>query len=64
MAKYSFEQKLEAVLGVLERNLSKRESGRQIGAYESDVRKWVRMYQEHGIERLVMRKITPNTKHF
>jgi len=59
MAKFSNEQKLEAVLGVLEEGLSHQKAGRWVGATSKAlVRNWVRMYKEHGIEGLSMQNFT------
>jgi len=56
MAKYSDEQKLEVVMKVVEGKLSVAAAGSIIGACKGDVQKWVRLYQEHGIEGLLMKK--------
>ena len=56
MAKYSYEQKLEVVIQVVEKGLSHKAAGRIIGACKGDVQKWVKLYQEHGAEGLQMKK--------
>jgi transposase-like protein len=60
MAKYSHEQKLEAVLGVVERGLSAVSAGKIIGAHKGDVQTWVKLYQMHGVEGLLMKKSREN----
>jgi transposase len=56
MSKYSIEQKLEVVKAVQEKGLSMSEGGSMIGASHSDVWKWVKMYEAHGVEGLLMKK--------
>ena len=56
MSKYSNEQKLEVVLGVLEKGLSHQLSASLIGACKVDAQKWVKLYQEHGVEGLMIKK--------
>ena len=56
MAKYSYEQKLEVVLSVLEKRVSAKVAGSIIGACKGDAQKWVKLYQEHGAEGLLMKK--------
>jgi len=58
MAKYRVEQKLEVVLKVVEQGYSQEAAGRIIGEDKGDVRKWVRLYQEHGVEGLLMKRFT------
>jgi len=58
MSKYSCDQKLEVVIGVLERGLSHKAAGSLIGACKGDAQKWVRLYQEHGAEGLLMKRGT------
>jgi transposase len=58
MSKYSYDQKLEAVKGVIEKGLSFQAAGNILGADKGNVRKWVRLYLEHGTEGLVMKKGT------
>lgn len=58
MAKYSNEQKLEVVLGVLEKGLSHKAAGSIIGACKGDAQKWTRLYLEHGSEGLLMKRGT------
>lgn len=53
MSKYTFEEKLEAVLRVVNEGMSLRESARILGTSHSDVRKWVHLYEEHGADVLL-----------
>ena len=55
MAKYSLEEKLEAVLRVIEDGMSKQQSAKILGAHKSRVHQWVQLYIEHGQEGLVMK---------
>ena len=56
MSKYSYEQKLEVVLKVIEEGYGQKLAGSLIGACRGDVQKWVKLYQEHGAEGLRMKK--------
>ena len=58
MSKYSYEEKIKVVLGVVEKHLSHQEAGNLIGACKSDAQKWVKLYLKHGVEGLVMKKGT------
>jgi len=49
MAKYSYEQKFEVVLAVVEKSYSAKEAGDIIGACKGEAQKWVKLYQEHGV---------------
>jgi transposase len=55
MAKYSYEQRLEVVMGVIRENVSFKEATHIIGACKGDAQKWVRLYEIHGIEGLLMK---------
>lgn len=55
MSKYSYEQKLEAVLNVLEKHFSLRESAKCLGISREQVRNWVNRYERFGPEGLVMK---------
>ena len=52
MSKYTFEEKLEAVLRVVNADLSIHESAHILGCDHTDVLKWTKLYQEHGAEAL------------
>ena len=56
MAKYSYDQKLQVVLEVVEGRLSAKAAGSFIGACKGDVQKWVKLYQEYGGEGLSIKK--------
>lgn len=52
MAKYSYEQRLQAVLDVTEKHMSCRAVGELLGCGETHVRRWVKRYEQFGIEGL------------
>ena len=56
MSKYSYEEKLEVVLGVVEKGLSHQASANIIGACKADAQKWVKLYKGHGVEGLKFKK--------
>ncbi len=56
MAKYSSEEKLEAVLRVLRDGMSLQQSGKIIGAHKSCVQNWVHLYEELGPEGLIIKQ--------
>jgi transposase-like protein len=56
MSKYSYEQKLEVVIQVVEKGLSHKTAGSTVGACKGDVQKWVKLYLEHGVEGLAIKK--------
>ena len=56
MGKYSHEQKLEVVLGVIEKGMSHKTSAATIGACKGDAQKWVSLYEQHGPEGLLMKR--------
>jgi transposase len=58
MGKYSDEEKLEVVLKVIEEGYGYKTAGKLIGACGGDVQKWVKLYEAHGAEGLVMKKGT------
>ena len=58
MSKYSYEEKLKVVLGVVEKGMSFETAGKTIGACKKDATKWVKMYEEHGTAGLTMKKGT------
>jgi len=58
MAKYSHEQKLEVVLGVIDKNLSLKDAGNIIGACIGDVQTWLAAYREFGVEGLLIKNGT------
>ena len=55
MAKYSYEQKLQAVLDVEENHLSFKEAGKKICVDKGSVQKWVKLYREFGTEGLLIK---------
>lgn len=62
MPKYSYEQRLEAVLNVVEKHMSINAAGKLLGCGESPVRRWVRLYERFGIEGLVIKNGTYSGK--
>ena len=52
-AKYSHEEKLIVIKGVIEQQMTYRASAAQIGACKSDAQKWVGLYKAHGPEGLI-----------
>ena len=52
MSKYSFEEKLEAVLRVTNEEMSTSHSARIMGVHVSQLQRWVHLYNEHGINGL------------
>jgi len=55
MAKYSYEQRFEVVMGVIKQGMSFKEAANIIGACKGDAQKWVRLYEIHGIKGLLMK---------
>lgn len=55
MSKYSHEEKLEAVLRVVEDGMPIRDSARIIGTACEHVRRWVKRYEQFGPEGLLMK---------
>ncbi len=55
MAKYSFDEKLEAVLRVVNDGMSQQQSAKILGTHKSCVQKWMRLYQEHGSDGLTIK---------
>lgn len=53
MSKYSYEEKLEAVLRVINEGMSKTASGKILGVSEPTIHKWCLLYEHHGIEGLI-----------
>ena len=55
MSKYSYEEKLEAVLRVVEEGMSIKASAKILGTAYEHVRRWVKRYEQFGPEGLVMK---------
>ena len=55
VAKYSYEEKLEAVLRVLEEGMSVRTSANILGTAYEHVRRWVMRYEQFGPEGLIVK---------
>jgi transposase len=55
MRKYTYEQRLKAVLDVAERYMSCRAVAKQLGCGKSIVHRWVQQYEQHGVEGLIQK---------
>ena len=55
MSKYSYEEKLEAVLRVIEDGMSVRESAHILGTNIAPVQRWVARYRQFGPEGLLLK---------
>ena len=62
MSKYSYEEKLEAVLRVIDDGMSAKQSGHILGTSESPVRRWVERYRQFGPEGLLLKHGTYDGK--
>ena len=54
MSKYSYEEKLEAVLRVIEEGMSYEISAKVLGTAQSHVQRWVKRYDNYGPEGLLL----------
>ena len=54
MSKYSYEEKLEAVLRVIEEGMSYETSAKVLGTAQSHVQRWVKRYENYGPEVLLL----------
>ena len=55
MRKFTYEEKLEAVLRVVDDHLTIHQSARILGTHKSSIQKWLYLYKEHGPEGLKMK---------
>lgn len=55
MAKYSYEERMKAVLDVTEKHLSCEAVGKLLGCGETHVRRWVKRYKLFGVEGLILK---------
>ena len=55
MAKYSYEERLEAVLRVVEEGMSAKASAKILGTAYEHVRRWVKRYEQFGPEGLILK---------
>jgi transposase len=55
MAKYTYEQRLKAVLDVTEKHMSCKTVGKLLGCGETHVRRWVKRYEQFGVEGLTLK---------
>ena len=56
MSKYTHEQKLEAVMNVIEKHMSLQESAKLLGTSKELVRGWLKRYETFGTEWLFMKQ--------
>lgn len=54
MSKYSYEEKLEAVLRVIEEGMSYKASTKVLGTAQGWEQRWVKRYENHGPEGLLL----------
>ena len=54
MSKYSYEEKLEAVLRVIEEGMSYNASAKVLGTAQGQVQKWVSRYEKYGADGLLL----------
>lgn len=55
MTKYSYEQRMKAVLDVKEKHMSCKAVGKQLGCGMTPVRRWVKRYERFGVEGLTLK---------
>ena len=55
MAKYSYEERLEAVLRVVEQGMSCQASARILGTGKTHVMRWLKRYERFGVEGLLLK---------
>ncbi len=55
MAKYTYEQRIKAVLDVTEKHMSCRAVGKLMGCDDEHVRRWVKRYELSGVEGLLLK---------
>jgi len=62
MAKYSVEQRIKAVMDVLEKHMSCESVGKLLGCGKSQVQRWLKRYEQFGIEGLMLKHGTHTGK--
>jgi transposase len=55
MSKYSYEQRMKAVLDVTEKRMSCEAVGKLLGCGETPVRRWVKRYEKFGVEGVTLK---------
>jgi transposase len=55
MAKFTYEQRLKAVMDVVEKHMSCRAVAKLIGCHHEVVRNWVKRYEQFGVEGLTLK---------
>lgn len=58
MAKYTYEQRMKAVLDVIERHMSYRAVGKLLGCGDAPIHRWVKRYEKFGVEGLLIKNGT------
>lgn len=58
MKKYTYEQRMKAVMDVTERHMSYREAGKLLGCDHKNVLLWVKMYEQFGVDGLTLKQGT------
>jgi len=56
MSKYKYEQRLETVLNVVKKHMSYKSAANILGTGTEHVRRWVKRYEQFGIEGLLLKK--------
>jgi transposase-like protein len=64
MSKYSYEQRLETVLNVVEKHMSIMEAARLLGSGYEHVRRWVKRYEAFGVEGLLLKNSSYDVNSF
>ena len=54
MGKYSYKEKLEAVLKVIEEGMNYKASAKVLGTAKKQVERWVNRYEKYGPEGLLL----------
>jgi len=55
MAKHSYEQRMEAVLNVVEKHMSIRDSAKLSGIARALIHRWVMRYEQFGVEGVILK---------
>ena len=56
--RFTYEQKLEAILNITDKHYSIKAAARRLSCGDTTLTKWLRLYQEHGVEGLMMTRRT------
>jgi transposase len=55
MAKYTYEQRLKAVMDIIEKHMSHRTAARTLGCNHEVVRRWLKRYEQFGVDGLTLK---------